>query len=165
MPLCLCRHWYVNHWLGKDIKFKGHRYLFCNYKGIQSAIHKNIERHTADTTVSWPNPKQWVIVHTSLQLMHTRIYDIPGVFVPLMAFPRIWLVPLFRRCSSHWGASTGIFQAEYVNTRIPCHAMVPCVAKAPTAMAWVTQYRSVIVANIAGLQLPLPSIYRYASPK
>ena len=27
--------------------------------------HKNIERHTAHTIVSWPNPKQWVIVHTS----------------------------------------------------------------------------------------------------
>ena len=26
---------------------------------------KNIERHTADIIVSWPNPKQWVIVHTS----------------------------------------------------------------------------------------------------
>ena len=24
--------------------------------------NKNIERHTADTIVSWPNPKQWVIV-------------------------------------------------------------------------------------------------------
>ena len=26
---------------------------------------KNIERQTAHTIVSWPNPKQWVIVHTS----------------------------------------------------------------------------------------------------
>ena len=25
-------------------------------------VHKNIERHTADTIVLWPKPKQWVIV-------------------------------------------------------------------------------------------------------
>ena len=30
-----------------------------------SWYHKNIERHTVATTVPWPNPKQWVIVHTS----------------------------------------------------------------------------------------------------
>ena len=34
--------------------------------------HKNIERHTADTIVSWPNPKQWVIVHTSDLMMIIR---------------------------------------------------------------------------------------------
>ena len=28
-----------------------------------SWIHKNIERHTTHTIVSWPNPKQWIIVH------------------------------------------------------------------------------------------------------
>ena len=27
--------------------------------------HKNTERHTAHTIVSWPNPKQWATVHTS----------------------------------------------------------------------------------------------------
>ena len=32
---------------------------------------KNIERHTADTSVSWPNPKQWVTVH-KYDLMMTR---------------------------------------------------------------------------------------------
>ena len=30
---------------------------------------KNIERHTAHTIVSWPNPKQWVTVHTSDLMM------------------------------------------------------------------------------------------------
>ena len=30
---------------------------------------KNTERHTAHTIVSWPNPKQWVIVHTSDLMM------------------------------------------------------------------------------------------------
>ena len=33
---------------------------------------KNIERHTADTIVSWPNPKQWVTVHTSDLMMIIR---------------------------------------------------------------------------------------------
>ena len=34
--------------------------------------HKNIERHTAHTIVSWPNPKQWVLVHTSDLMMIIR---------------------------------------------------------------------------------------------
>ena len=34
--------------------------------------NKNIERHTADTIVSWPNPKQWVIVQTSDLMMIIR---------------------------------------------------------------------------------------------
>ena len=33
---------------------------------------KNIDRHTAHTIVSWPNPKQWVIVHTSELVMIIR---------------------------------------------------------------------------------------------
>ena len=34
---------------------------------------KNIERHTADTIVSWPNPKQqWIIVHSSDLMMLIR---------------------------------------------------------------------------------------------
>ena len=33
---------------------------------------KNIERHTVHTIVSWPNPKQWVIVHTSDLMMIIR---------------------------------------------------------------------------------------------
>ena len=33
---------------------------------------KNTERHTAHTIVSWPNPKQWVIVHTSDLMMIIR---------------------------------------------------------------------------------------------
>ena len=31
--------------------------------------YKNRERHTAHTIVSWPNPKQWAIVHTSDSMM------------------------------------------------------------------------------------------------
>ena len=34
--------------------------------------HKNIERHTAHTIVSWPNTKQWIIVHTSDLMMIIR---------------------------------------------------------------------------------------------
>ena len=36
------------------------------------SLHKNIERHTEDTIVSWPNPTQWVIVHTSDLMMMIR---------------------------------------------------------------------------------------------
>ena len=39
---------------------------------IFKSLCKNIERHTADTTVSWPNPKQWVIVNTSDLMMIIR---------------------------------------------------------------------------------------------
>ena len=34
--------------------------------------NKNIDRHTAHTIVSWHNPKQWVIVHTSDLMMIMR---------------------------------------------------------------------------------------------
>ena len=34
--------------------------------------HINIERHTALTIVSWPNPKQWIMVHTSDLMMISR---------------------------------------------------------------------------------------------
>ena len=34
--------------------------------------HRNIDRHTAHIIVSWPNPKQWVIVHTSDLIMIIR---------------------------------------------------------------------------------------------
>ena len=33
---------------------------------------KKIEKHTAHTIVSWPNPKQWVIVYTSDLMMIIR---------------------------------------------------------------------------------------------
>ena len=34
--------------------------------------HKNIVRHTAHTIVSWPNPKQWLMIHTSGLMMIIR---------------------------------------------------------------------------------------------
>ena len=36
------------------------------------SIHKKMERYPAYTIVSWPNPKQWVIVHTSDLMMIIR---------------------------------------------------------------------------------------------
>ena len=51
------------------------RFVFRSVAQLMSASHeknKNIERHTADTIVSWPNPKQWVIVHTSYLMMIIR---------------------------------------------------------------------------------------------
>ena len=46
-------------WWKQDFNMKSH--------------HENIERHTAHTIVSWPNPKQWVIVHTSDLMMIIRL--------------------------------------------------------------------------------------------
>ena len=34
--------------------------------------YKNIVRHTAHTIVSWPNPKQWLMIHTSGLMMIIR---------------------------------------------------------------------------------------------
>ena len=38
---------------------------------------KNIERHTANTIVSWPNPNRWVIVHSSdlMMIIRQTIYN------------------------------------------------------------------------------------------
>ena len=50
--------WLENNWKANEVR------------------RKNIERHTADTIVSWPNPKQWVIVHTSdlIKIIRQNIY-------------------------------------------------------------------------------------------
>ena len=37
--------------------------------------HKNIERHTAHTIVSWINPKQWQIVNTSDKIKHAYSHN------------------------------------------------------------------------------------------
>ena len=39
------------------------------YYAPSYSSHKNIERHTGDPIVSWPNPKQWAKVHTSDLMM------------------------------------------------------------------------------------------------
>ena len=64
---------------------KGNRCLICFLMAFRqliwttSCVHKNTDRHTAHTIVSWPNPKQWVIVHTSDSMMIIResIYILP----------------------------------------------------------------------------------------
>ena len=40
--------------------------------GNRLGIDKNIVRHTAHTIVSWPNPKQWLMIHTSGLMMIIR---------------------------------------------------------------------------------------------
>ena len=39
---------------------------------LEICIYKNIVRHTAHTIVSWPNPKQWLMIHTSGLMMIIR---------------------------------------------------------------------------------------------
>ena len=47
-------------------------YVRKQNQNIKEHSHKNIERRTAHTIVSWPNPKQWVVVHTSDLMMIIR---------------------------------------------------------------------------------------------
>ena len=50
-------------------------WTMCQWNN-QNDTDKNTERHTAHTIVSWHNPKQWVIVHTSdlMMLIRQSIY-------------------------------------------------------------------------------------------
>ena len=55
------------------------RYATCLFATTRAIImttkraqYNNTERHTAHTIVSWPNPKQWIIVHTSDLMMIIR---------------------------------------------------------------------------------------------
>ena len=52
--------------------------IFTSFSNSPTFIQKKIERHTADTIVSWPNPKQWVIFHTSdsMKIIRQSIYII-----------------------------------------------------------------------------------------
>ena len=64
------------------IQDKNQRYVTCLYNQKQRILHKrlqarftyhkNIERHTAHTIVSWPDPEQWVTIHTSDLIMIIR---------------------------------------------------------------------------------------------
>ena len=38
----------------------------------QGYMGKNIDKHTAHTIASWPNPKRWILIHTSDLMMITR---------------------------------------------------------------------------------------------
>ena len=58
--------------------------LRCKIQTRREHNLKNIERHTADTIVSWPNPKQWVIVHTSDLMMIIRYIYILSIITTEM---------------------------------------------------------------------------------
>ena len=47
-------------------------FCFVQQKCTDVCFGKNIERHTVHTIGSWPNPKQWVIVHASDLIMIIR---------------------------------------------------------------------------------------------
>ena len=53
--------------------------MFC-FICVVNISYKHIERHTAHTIVSWPNPEQWVMVHTSdfMMIIRQSIY-IPSI--------------------------------------------------------------------------------------
>ena len=69
MACCLIApsHYLQHGWLANNMVL----WLSTKANFTESA-QKNIERHTAHTIVSWPNPKQWVIVHTSDLMMIIR---------------------------------------------------------------------------------------------
>ena len=48
--------------------------VLASIRGMRQSCYiiKNIEKHTAHIIVSWPNPKQWVIVHTFDLMMIIR---------------------------------------------------------------------------------------------
>ena len=56
-------------------------HLFTNVR-----FYKNIERHAAHALVSWPNPKQWVIVHTSDLMMIIR----PSIYIFSLSSQEKW---------------------------------------------------------------------------
>ena len=47
-------------------------WLFETPSSLLLRHYKNIVRHTAHTIVSWPNPKQWLMIHTSGLMMIIR---------------------------------------------------------------------------------------------
>ena len=49
----------------------------CYTVNARCSLCKNIERHTAHTIVSWPNPKQWVMAHTYDLMMIIR----PSIYI------------------------------------------------------------------------------------
>ena len=55
------------------------KWIYVKMMLLWAPFDKNIERHTAHTIVSWPNPKQWVIVHTSdlMMIIRQSIYILP----------------------------------------------------------------------------------------
>ena len=89
-------------------------------------IRKNVNRHTAHTIVSWPNPKQWIIIHTNtggspkyftlphaLWSCYTTKYKIMGLGSSLAfwvvntvdgAIKSTWLVVLSQKSIDAWNS-------------------------------------------------------------
>ena len=65
-PQCSVFKWWRHH--NNQIWYWQRR----EFSNFTQHDRKNIERYSADTIVSWPNPKQWVIVHTSDLMMIIR---------------------------------------------------------------------------------------------
>ena len=65
----------VRRWFAYSSKHSSSLILTVMHSGMDlhyhslNHLHKNIKRHTAHTIVSWPNPNQWIIVHTSDLMM------------------------------------------------------------------------------------------------
>ena len=68
-----------------DLKHFRVVYITKAYTLMHTHTYKNIDRHTAYTIVSWPNPKQGIIVHTSdlMMIIRQRIYKLPGQTIEL----------------------------------------------------------------------------------
>ena len=62
-------------------------------RSVTKWLKKNIKRHTANTIVSWPNPKQWIIVHTSDLMMIIRQSNIHiCIIIPVHKYIHITIV-------------------------------------------------------------------------
>ena len=62
--------------------------LLAAFRKTPTSHHKNIERHTAHTIVSWPNPKQWVIIHTSdlMMIIRQSVYSLNHLSIYLRVY-------------------------------------------------------------------------------
>ena len=66
-PKSIKFHTWNATWFYKPQNLAVHSRCGCKLKSL-----KNIESHTGHTIVSWPNSKQWIIVHTSDLMMIIR---------------------------------------------------------------------------------------------
>ena len=70
-------NWYLAEKCVQNLKRRFHKDSIY-HRQYDSFIQKNRERHTAHTIVSWLNPKQWSIVHTSdlMMIIEQSIYSL-----------------------------------------------------------------------------------------
>ena len=85
---------------------------------VSKRAYKNTERHTAHTIVSWPNPREWVIVHTyDLMMMIRQSIYILSIITreigKLKTQPHVWCV------LSQKGPIMPIFDVCCINTLAP----------------------------------------------